>query len=33
VRARRARGETWAAIAEELGVTVAIARRRVDDTD
>jgi transposase-like protein len=33
VRARRARGETWAAIAEDLGVSVATVRRRVDDTD
>jgi transcriptional regulator with XRE-family HTH domain len=33
VRARRARGETWAAIADELGVSVETLRRRVEVTD
>ena len=33
VQARRTRGETWAAIAEELGVSVETLRRRVDTTD
>ncbi len=33
VRERRARGETWAAIAEELGVSVNTLRRRADRTE
>ena len=33
VRTRRTRGETWAAIAEELGVSVETLRRRADLSD
>ena len=33
VRARRTRGDTWPAIAKELGVSVETLRRRVDITD
>ena len=33
VRARRARGETWVAIADELGVSVDTLRRRAEATD
>ena len=33
VRERRARGQTWAAIADELGVSVETLRRRVGDAD
>lgn len=33
VRARRARGETWAAIASELGVSVDTLRRRAEAAD
>jgi hypothetical protein len=31
VRARRQRGETWASIADELGVSVETLRRRADN--
>jgi transposase-like protein len=33
VHARRTRGETWAAIAEQLGVSAETLRRRADITD
>ena len=32
VRQRRARGETWASIADALGVSVDVLRRRVGDS-
>jgi hypothetical protein len=33
VRQRRARGETWASIADALGVSVDVLRRRVGDSE